>query len=77
MPFFMEQFFSYNGKLFSAGTPVLSPSSSAFRFGDSLFETIRINFSQLMLFDLHLERLFKGMLALGFELRFAFVMQQI
>ena len=64
----MEQFFSYNGKLFSAGTPVLSPSSPAFRFGDSLFETIRINFSQLMLFDLHLERLFKGMLALGFEL---------
>jgi len=64
----MEQFFSYNGKLFPTGTPVFSPSSPAFRFGDSLFETIRINHGQLMLFDLHVERLFKGIRALGFDL---------
>ena len=64
----MEQFFSYNGTLFPVGTPVFSPSSPAFRFGDSLFETIRIKHGRLMLFDLHLERLFKGMHALDFEL---------
>jgi branched-chain amino acid aminotransferase len=67
MPFFMKQFFTYNGELFPAGTPVFPHSCRAFRFGDSLFETIRFNNGGLLLLDFHIERLLKGMRLLGIE----------
>jgi branched-chain amino acid aminotransferase len=63
----MEQSFIYNGKIFPIGTPVLTASNRAFRFGDSLFETIRVNKGHLAFFELHLARLFQGMKALGLE----------
>lgn len=54
--------------MFILGTPILSPASRSFRFGDSLFETIRFNNGSLELFDFHMERLFTGLRLLGFEL---------
>ena len=68
----MEQFFIYNGKLVPSGTPVFTASNRAFRFGDSLFETIRLNKGHLALLDLHLDRLFLGMKTLGLEVPIGF-----
>jgi branched-chain amino acid aminotransferase len=63
----MQQFFTYNGNLYPTGTPVFQPSSRAFRYGDSLFETIRLHNGRLLLFDFHFDRLTKGMQLLGIE----------
>jgi len=73
----MQQFFLLNGKLFPAGTPVLGPASRAFRFGDSLFETIRMEFGKPLLFKLHIERLIAGMTTLGFDIPFHFNEQKL
>ena len=72
MPFFMEQYFIYNGQLFPADSQILTPASRAFRFGESLFETIRLEKRSLHLFQFHLDRLFDGMKILGFECPTAF-----
>lgn len=71
----MEQSLIYNGNVFPAGTPLLTASNRAFRFGDSLFETIRLNRGDLALFEYHADRLFKGLRALGFEVQTQFDQQ--
>jgi len=62
----MQEFFNYNGQLSPTSTPVLTISNRAFRFGDSLFETIRLEKGRLLLFPFHLDRLLFGMKTLGF-----------
>jgi branched-chain amino acid aminotransferase len=54
-------FFNYNGQLFSPDTKVFGTSNRAFRYGDGLFETLRMIDGNLMYFKFHMERLFKGM----------------
>ncbi len=54
-------FFNYNGQLFQANTPVFNTQNRAFRYGDGLFETIRLVDGKLMFFKYHMERLFKGL----------------
>lgn len=57
-------FFNLNGQLFSPETKVFGTSNRAFRYGDGLFETMRMIEGNLMYFKFHMERLFKGMNAL-------------
>lgn len=54
-------FFNYNGQLFQANTPVFNTQNRAFRYGDGLFETIRLVDGKLMFFKYHMERLFKSL----------------
>lgn len=49
-----------NGQLHDAQSPLFFADNRGFRYGDGLFETIRILDSEPLLWDLHLQRLAKG-----------------
>lgn len=61
-------FFIYNGQFFLSGTPVISAGNRALRYGDGLFETMRMRDGKILNIDLHFERLFSGMKTLQFDL---------
>ncbi len=63
----MQQFINNNGTLISADEPVVKASNRSFRYGDALFESIRItNFNPQFLTE-HLARLYNGMKVLKME----------
>ena len=64
----MSIFFTYNDKIFKEGTSVITPDNRSLRYGDGLFETIKVNNGILQLRDYHFERLFSGMKMLQFEM---------
>ncbi|MES2430870.1 MAG: aminotransferase class IV [Bacteroidota bacterium] len=64
----MGYFFNYNGKTFEEGTPVIQPDSRALRYGDGLFETLKIKNEQILFEDEHFSRLWKGLKLLGFDI---------
>lgn len=64
----MPGFFIYNGKYFPESTPVIGPDSRAFRYGDGIFETIRVVRGKIPLSDYHFNRCFSGLHMLGFEI---------
>lgn len=51
----------YNDRLYASEAPELTLLNRSFRFGDGLFETIRIYHGQPLLLDAHLRRLRRGM----------------
>jgi branched-chain amino acid aminotransferase len=64
----MSPFYCYDGKFIPSGDPVIGPDSRAFRYGDGVFETIRLIPGKIPLWDQHCIRYLKGMETLGFEL---------
>ncbi len=58
---------SYNGKFISAGAPVIEANNRAFRYGDGLFESIRIIQREACFTEFHYDRLLGGMEALKIE----------
>jgi branched-chain amino acid aminotransferase len=68
----MSIFFTYNGKFYKEGTAVITPDSRALKYGDGLFETIKLEKGKLLLKEYHFERLFNGMQILTFEFPHAF-----
>ncbi|MFN8301313.1 MAG: aminotransferase class IV [Saprospiraceae bacterium] len=59
--------FNLNAKLLSHLPPELELAQRAVFYGDCLFETIRMFDGSLLLLDRHLERLFSGLKALGYQ----------
>ncbi|MBE7178278.1 MAG: aminotransferase class IV [Mucilaginibacter polytrichastri] len=57
----MSTFINFNGQIVPAGNAVLKASNRAFRYGDSLFESMRLMRGHLNFADMHAERLQKGM----------------
>lgn len=57
-----------NGKLLKADEPVLQASNRSYRYGDGLFETIKVRNGRIQLAAFHMERLFRGIALLQFEL---------
>ena len=55
-----------NGKIVFADKPVLMADNRGYRYGDSLFETMKIIGGQIMLEPFHFERLFTGMALLKY-----------
>lgn len=51
----------YNGEFFSASKPILSINNRSFRYGDGLFESIRIVNGEVYNFNAHFSRLTEGM----------------
>lgn len=51
----------YNGTFHPEDTPIFTAENRAFRYGDSLFETIHCNGTQIQFFDEHMHRLEQGM----------------
>src|SRR2546430_15575518 len=59
-----DVFCNYNGHLVSIYEPVISFANRSFRYGDSLFETIRVINGKVMFLADHLRRLKIGMTVL-------------
>jgi branched-chain amino acid aminotransferase len=64
----MNNWLFYNGEIIPAGTPIISANNRGLRFGDGLFETIKVVKSEMPLFHLHMERLTKGLAVLKMQL---------
>ncbi len=63
----MQQFINHNGNFLPADQPVVKATNRSFRYGDALFETIRIaNFKPQFLKE-HLQRLTNGMRVLKMQ----------
>lgn len=57
----------FNGKIIAADKPVLLASNRSYRYGDGVFETMKIKAGKILLADYHFERLFSSLLLLKFE----------
>jgi len=62
-----EHFFIYNNQYFLSDQAFLSVDNRGFRFGDGLFETMRLYDGVILNIDYHFERLFHGMGMLQFD----------
>ncbi len=58
---------NYNGSLFEDNDKVFNGHNRAFRFGDGLFESMRVVNGKIPFFNHHYERLLRGMKALKFN----------
>jgi branched-chain amino acid aminotransferase len=58
----------FNGKLIPEDEPVLRTANRSYRYGDGLFETMKMQKGAVLLKHLHFERLFLGLSLLKFEL---------
>jgi len=71
----------YNGKLYPSGTLLISPDNRSFRYGDGFFETMKMVNSNIVLEELHMERLFHSLHLMRFSkpdyFTPAYIMQQI
>jgi branched-chain amino acid aminotransferase len=63
----MPNFVNFNGQLMPADSPLIAVTNRAFKYGDGLFETMRLVNGQLKFADLHADRLQLGMKALKLE----------
>jgi aminodeoxychorismate lyase len=59
-------YFNYNGKIFAEGSLVVGADNRGLRYGDGLFETIKMKNGHLILEDEHFARLWKGLDILQF-----------
>ena len=60
-------FFNYNGKTFAENEPVISITNRGLRYGDGIFETMKMKNGALVLPDEHFARLWKGLQLLQFS----------
>jgi branched-chain amino acid aminotransferase len=64
----MSIFVSHNGKLLRDTDPVLLSGNRSFRYGDGLFETMRIKHGKIIRSDMHFARLFNSLAVLRYQL---------
>lgn len=57
----------FNGKIIADTEPVFLASNRSYRYGDGLFETMKVIKGRIVLSNLHFERLFDGLSLLKFE----------
>src|SRR5471030_1349521 len=60
-------FINFNGEILSADTKLFTLKNRAFRYGDGLFESMRLMKGELKFADLHADRLQRGMKALKID----------
>ncbi|WP_343305589.1 aminotransferase class IV [Chitinophaga niabensis] len=58
----------YNGKFVASDKPLLTVDNRSFRYGDGCFETMKVYQGQLLLADLHFERLIASLHILHFHI---------
>ena len=61
-------FLFFNGEYVPAQSRIFSAQNRGFRYGDGVFETIKVVNGQMLLFDYHLERLFTSLKLLNLNL---------
>jgi len=73
----MKKYFNYNGRFFADDQNVLSKDDRSYRYGDGLFETMKLINGNISLGDYHFERLFSGLNVLKFHISVLFTKQKI
>jgi len=63
----VSNFINFNGKFLPSNTTVLTADNRSFRYGDGLFETIKVADGRILLEKYHFERLLAGVRLLQFE----------
>lgn len=58
-------YINFNGNIIDSSQPVFTAANRAFRYGDAVFETIRLMQGEILFFEKHLSRLSKSMKLLG------------
>jgi branched-chain amino acid aminotransferase len=61
-------FINYNGKNLEENEPIITAQNRGLRYGDGIFETMKLKNGNLILSDEHFARLWKGMQMLQFEI---------
>lgn len=60
-------FINFNGEILPANTPLLTTTNRGFKYGDGLFESMRMFKGELKFADMHADRLQRGMRALKID----------
>jgi branched-chain amino acid aminotransferase len=66
--FHRMNYVSLNGKTLPAGKPVLQSDNRGYRYGDALFETMKLVNGQIILEKYHFERLYGGLKLMQFKI---------
>jgi branched-chain amino acid aminotransferase len=61
-------FINYNGKILDENEPIVAAQNRGLRYGDGIFETMKLKNGRLILSDEHFARLWKGMQMLQFDI---------
>ena len=61
-------YFNYNGKIYKEGSQIIGADNRGLKYGDGLFETMKMIKGRLIFEDEHFARLWKGMKVLQFEI---------
>lgn len=73
----MKSYFNHNGKLFEVSESAISILNHCYRYGDGLFETMKLVNGNIPLATYHFERLFAGMKLLDFKIPGLFTKEQL
>ncbi|HEU5165782.1 MAG TPA: aminotransferase class IV [Chitinophagaceae bacterium] len=73
----MSGFINYNGEIFDGEKTIIHASDHSYRFGDGLFETMKVKNGNILLVEYHLQRLFAGSKILKFDIPSIFTEQKI
>jgi branched-subunit amino acid aminotransferase/4-amino-4-deoxychorismate lyase len=60
--------FIFNGRFYKDGEAVVGPGNRGLRYGDGVFETMKMIDGEIVLADAHFARMWKGMQVLGFDI---------
>ena len=70
-------YINLNGKIQPGDQPALLVSNRGYRYGDGLFETIKVHNEKILLSHYHFERLFSGLSLLKFEIPKLFTAERL
>lgn len=73
----MPGYFIYNDKFYKKTDKVIDFNNHSLRYGDGLFETMKVEYFAIMLRQYHFERLFSGLKVLGFTVPPTFTAEHI
>jgi len=73
----MDRFINYNGKIISSEEKIITANNRGFKYGDGIFETIRVANENIPLAALHFERLFSSMRLLQFDIPAEFTKENL
>ena len=73
----MKKFINYNGRICEEGQAFLPTADHSYRYGDGLFETMKLVKGDLLFKELHFERLYYGLKILKFNVPALFTKQSI
>ena len=73
----MKLYYNHNGKLFEVSENAISINNHNYRYGDGIFETMKLVKGNIPLADYHFERLFTGMDLIGFKVPGLFTKEKL